>query len=67
MPTLKQCKKILESREGGKFRDEEWYRFGRTQNIGMWEGPKILVPYMITRLSAYLDSQNHYYAEIKWV
>jgi type I restriction-modification system DNA methylase subunit len=58
---LKQCKKILESREEGKFRDDEWYRFGRTQNIGMWEQPKILVPYMITRLSAYLDSENHYY------
>ncbi len=58
---LKQCKKVLEDREGGKFRDDEWYRFGRTQNIGMWEQPKILVPYMITRLSAYLDSQDHYY------
>jgi hypothetical protein len=32
---LKQCKKVLEDREGGKFRDDEWYRFGRTQNIGM--------------------------------
>lgn len=58
---LKQCKKVLEDREGGKFRDDEWYRFGRTQNIGMWEQPKILVPYMITRLSAYPDSENHYY------
>jgi type I restriction-modification system DNA methylase subunit len=58
---LKQCKKVLEDREGGKFRDDEWYRFGRTQNIGMWEQPKILVPYMITRLSAYADSENHYY------
>jgi type I restriction-modification system DNA methylase subunit len=58
---LKQCKKVLESREGGRFRDDEWYRFGRTQNIGMWEQPKILVPYMITRLSAYPDSENHYY------
>jgi hypothetical protein len=34
---LKQCRKLLENREGGKFRDDEWYRFGRTQNIGMWE------------------------------
>ncbi|MGO8990710.1 MAG: Eco57I restriction-modification methylase domain-containing protein [bacterium] len=58
---LKQCKKVLENREGGKFRDDDWYRFGRTQNIGMWEQPKILVPYMITRLSAYPDSEDHYY------
>jgi type I restriction-modification system DNA methylase subunit len=58
---LKRCKKVLEDREGGKFRDDEWYRFGRTQNIGMWEQPKILIPYMITTLSAYPDSQDHYY------
>ena len=58
---LKKNKKILENREGGKFRDSEWYRFGRTQNIGMWEQRKILVPYMITRLSACLDFEEHYY------
>ena len=58
---LKRCKKVLEEREGGKFKDDEWYRFGRTQNIGMWEQPKMLVPYMVTRLSAYPDSENHYY------
>jgi len=58
---LRQCKKVLEIREGGKFKDDEWFRFGRTQNIGMWEQPKILVPYMITRLSANLDSIDRYY------
>jgi type I restriction-modification system DNA methylase subunit len=58
---LKQNKKVLENRESGKFRDDEWFRFGRTQNIGMWEQPKILMPYMITKLSAYLDSEDHYY------
>jgi type I restriction-modification system DNA methylase subunit len=58
---LKQNKRVLENREGGKFRDDEWFRFGRTQNIGMWEQPKILIPYMITRLSAYLDTEDHYY------
>jgi hypothetical protein len=45
----------LRERERGKFRDSEWYRFGRSQNIGMWEQPKILVPYMMKRLSAHFD------------
>ena len=58
---LKHNRKRLESREDNKFRDDNWFRFGRTQNLGIWEQPKIMVPYMITRLSAYLDISDHYY------
>jgi len=52
---------VLRSREKGKFRDAQWYRFGRNQNLGMWEQPKLMVPYMITRLAAYLDAGDGYY------
>jgi hypothetical protein len=58
---LMQNRGFLESRERGKFRDNQWYRFGRTQNLGMWEQPKVMVPYMITRLAAYLDQDGSYY------
>ncbi len=58
---LTRNRKLLESREGGKFRDTEWYRFGRTQNLGMWEQPKLLVPYMVTELAAYLDRTESLY------
>jgi adenine-specific DNA-methyltransferase len=58
---LKRNRKRLESREDNKFRDDNWFRFGRTQNLGIWEQPKIMVPYMVTRLSAYLDLSDHYY------
>jgi type I restriction-modification system DNA methylase subunit len=58
---LNENKKALESREGGKFQDSQWYRFGRSQNLGLWEQPKIMVPYMITELGAYLDLANNYY------
>lgn len=58
---LKQNKTFLENREKGKFKDLEWYRFGRTQNLGMWEQEKIMVPYMITELSAYLDNSDNFY------
>ncbi len=51
----------LREREKGKFRDEQWYRFGRSQNLGMWEQQKLLVPYMITRLAAFLDAADDYY------
>jgi len=58
---LRRSRRLLEAREENSFRDAEWFRFGRTQNLGMWEQPKIMVPYMITRLSAYLDLADHYY------
>ena len=48
-------------REKGQFKDEQWYRFGRTQKLGMWEQPKIMVPYMITRLASYPDESGSYY------
>jgi len=58
---LNRNKRILEGREKGKFKDAEWYRFGRTQNLGMWEQPKLLLPYMVTELSAYWDRQDRFY------
>ncbi len=58
---LNRNKALLEEREKGKFKDPEWYRFGRHQNVGMWEQPKLMVPYMITELAAYLDRSDDYY------
>ena len=58
---LNHNKNLLENREKGKFKDDQWYRFGRTQNLGMWEQPKLMVPYMITELAAYLDRSDNYY------
>jgi hypothetical protein len=58
---LVKNRKLLENREQGKFKDSQWYRFGRTQNIGIWEQQKLMVPYMITELSAYSDISDNYY------
>jgi len=58
---LKQNKRLLEEREKGKFKDQQWYRFGRTQNLGMWEQPKLMIPYMITNLAAYYDKNDNFY------
>ena len=54
-------KKTLEAREQNSFKDSQWFRFGRTQNLGIWEQPKLLIPYMITNLSGYYDSTDNYY------
>jgi hypothetical protein len=58
---LLQNKKKLESREKDAFKDSQWYRFGRTQNLGMWEQTKLMIPYMVNKLSAYLDINDDYY------
>jgi type I restriction-modification system DNA methylase subunit len=58
---LSRHKKLLEGRENGSFHDDQWFRFGRTQNLGLWEQPKLLVPYMITELGAHLDRDENLY------
>lgn len=58
---LNRNRELLEAREQGKFADSQWYRFGRTQNLGAWEQPKLMIPYMITNLAAYLDETEHLY------
>ena len=58
---LQSTKAILEAREGGKFHDLEWYRFGRNQNLSLWEQSKLMIPYMVRHLSAYLDISDYLY------
>jgi hypothetical protein len=58
---LNQNKQLLENRERGKFKDQQWYRFGRSQNLGLWEQPKLMIPYMITYLAAYYDQSDNFY------
>jgi len=50
----------LRNREGGKFDDGNWYRFGRHQNIGKQGVKKILVPRLVNVLSAYSDVNGSY-------
>ena len=57
---LRANKKVLESREHGKFKGSAWYQL-YPKNLNLWEQPKIMVPYMITRLAAYPDVRQNYY------
>ncbi len=58
---LSRNRRLLESRESGKFRDHQWYRFGRNQNVGMWDQDKLMVSYMVTRLSSFSDHGESLY------
>jgi type I restriction-modification system DNA methylase subunit len=58
---LRENEKALRAREHKKFDDDQWYRFGRHQNIDKQELPKIGVPETVDRLSAFLDADGERY------
>ena len=60
---LLQSKKLLSEREHGKFKESGWYQL-YPKNLDTWEQPKILLPYMITRLAAYYDEDNLYFVNV---
>ncbi|MCJ7584820.1 MAG: BREX-1 system adenine-specific DNA-methyltransferase PglX [Anaerolineales bacterium] len=56
-------KKLLSEREHGKFMNIGWYQL-YPKNLDTWEQPKIMMPYMITRLSAYYDEEKFYFVNV---
>jgi hypothetical protein len=57
---LSANKRLLESREKGRFRGSGWYMYGRQQNIDLMLLPKILVPDIADRASFALDESGAY-------
>jgi len=60
---LKQHEDALRGREKGKFDDDQWFRFGRNQNIDKQELPKLMVPRLITRLFCAMDLEGVCYLD----
>ena len=59
---LRQNRKKLEQREGGKFSGPTWYRFSRSQNLGIQGRAKLCVPRLVNQLHAGLDEVGTYCA-----
>jgi type I restriction-modification system DNA methylase subunit len=55
---LRENEKKLRRREHGKFDDDQWYRFGRHQNIDKQRLPKLLVPRLLKSLFAASDFEG---------
>jgi len=53
----------LEEREGGKFKDNQWYRYGRSQNLGIQERVKLCVPRLVEYLFASYDSEGRHFLD----
>ncbi|HPV99393.1 MAG: TaqI-like C-terminal specificity domain-containing protein [Spirochaetota bacterium] len=53
----------LENREKGKFKDKDWHRFGRNQNIGIQNQVKICVPRLVEMLYAAYDIDGNHFLD----
>ena len=60
---LAKNRQRLEQREKGKFRDESWYRFGRSQNLGIQNRVKVCVPRLVDRLCAAFDHDGTHFLD----
>jgi type I restriction-modification system DNA methylase subunit len=63
---LRRFESELRSREASNdtgerpFDDDNWYRFGRTQNLGLHAQPKLAIPATVARLAAAYDEEGRY-------
>ena len=58
---LKTHEPALRARESGKFDDEKWYRFGRSQNIDKQELPKVCVAQTVPHLRMFYDEAGDFF------
>src|SRR5687768_11573959 len=56
-------RELLENREHGRFRDSGWWQL-YPKNLDLWEQPKVMLPYMITRLAAFYDEEGVYFVNV---
>jgi len=60
---LKKNKKRLEEREEGRFKGNDWHRFGRNQNLGIQGRKKICVPRLVESLHAAYDREGTHFLD----
>ncbi len=57
---LRQNKRLLEEREEGRMRGDDWFAYGRMQNVDLMLLPKILVPDIANIASFALDEAGEF-------
>jgi hypothetical protein len=60
---LRRNRTLLESREHGKFKETGWYQL-YPKNLDLWDQPKVMIPYMITKLSAFIAQDSMYFVNV---
>ena len=60
---LRLNKKRLEEREEGRFKGDDWHRFGRSQNLGIQGRKKLCVPRLAESLHAAYDREGTHFLD----
>jgi len=58
---LSEHEGTLRARESGAMDNDQWYAFGRTQNLGVQDRPKLAIPRLCERLRAAVDEEGAIY------
>nr|WP_214098518.1 TaqI-like C-terminal specificity domain-containing protein [Campylobacter lari]MBT0817363.1 hypothetical protein [Campylobacter lari] len=58
---LKECENVLRARENGRFNNEKWYQFGRTQGINQENISKLLCPDICNNTHFAFDNLGKFY------
>jgi len=58
---LNSCAEKLKERDSGKMDHEEWYAYGRNQNLDQFEQTKIMTQVLANQASMVLDKDQGYY------
>jgi hypothetical protein len=58
---LNRCEEKLKGRESGKMDHEEWYAYGRNQNLDQFEQTKIMTQVLARQASMVLDESEGYH------
>lgn len=58
---LKENKELLEARERGKWAGPDFHCYSRNQNLLRFQSEKILIPYMVNKLTAHYDQSGGKY------
>jgi hypothetical protein len=56
-----RCRSVLEAREHGKWKNERWYAYGRSQNLTEVSLPKIILQVVCLRGTFALDTTGDYF------
>jgi type I restriction-modification system DNA methylase subunit len=61
---LGRNEEALRDRSSGTWNDENWVGYSRRQNLELFDGPKILVPYMSDQLCAVYDPGRYFFVNV---
>lgn len=60
---LEANRTVLEAREKGKFKDDKWYRMGRSQNLGIQSRAKLCIPRLLDFLYVAYDQHGEHFLD----